>query len=127
MVERPSLEDYLQGVTKTLDMFVESNKCLKPTLLPEPEKPASLCCRYGDKIHNPAQTVTESIYYHGGIQETLEPTHSSVIRGRGQQAGTPSIMSGQSLTGRLAAAGATVWACVFVRLREASLSEQPSS
>lgn len=31
-------------------------------------------CHYGDKIHKPAQTVTESVYYHRGNQGKPEPT-----------------------------------------------------
>lgn len=38
---------------------------------------ACFSCHCGDKIHHLAQNVTESIYYHRGSQETLEPTHGS--------------------------------------------------
>lgn len=35
-------------------------------------------CYSGDKIHNPAQTITESVYCHRGNQETLESARGSL-------------------------------------------------
>lgn len=102
MVEWSSLEDHLQGATKTLDTVVEStNSNTRETNTAPRAREPCFSCRYGDKIHNPSQTCHRKRLLPQEI-ETLEPTHSSVIRERGQQAGTPSIVSGQSPTGRLA-------------------------
>lgn len=59
---------------------------------PEARGAFRFSCHYGDKIHKPAQTVKESVYYHRGNQEMLEPMPSGLSnvsnQGKGSAGGS---------------------------------------
>lgn len=62
---------------------------------PEAREAFRFSCHYGDKIHKPAQTTTESVYYHRGNQEMLEPMPSGLgsVSNQGEGAAGRSLMN----------------------------------